>query len=422
MAQIEAKSWGAASSVPGGRCTVNLDESVLRMLEPAQHPRRNSAQPSYHSFKYHFKPESIDVRKPGKVQAANPPRVVQDGVALDVEQLGSSNEDKHLFTAIEQATKDLDVFMVFDPTTGEFTMYEADSSVVLTYDRAASKAASRSRSRASPTTQPVAIPPAHAPPPKPTPTPITFPTAAEPPAAAPALVQAKPSAIQKPKATKSKPKPKVPVKEPTPPPALDDAEEGELDLEPVSVPGQTSAMDLDEQDNRGSGADSAMGDADGILPWEAVSATSHRRPGSTPNTFNTADGPDEEVIVFGGSFGAPSRDPPRKTQSKPGRSGGIVLPKAGRSRDPPPRAPVPPPPEPEVDDEDMVEVELPGMESHDIAAEMARQLEDSSDEEEEEDDEEGGFDEAAFNETLAQMVPHDEDSSDDEDSSSEEDD
>ncbi|KAG8722001.1 hypothetical protein FRC08_008097, partial [Ceratobasidium sp. 394] len=118
MAQIEAKSWGVASSVPGGRCTVNLDESVLRMLEPAQHPRRNAAQSTYHSFKYHFKPESIDVRKAGKVQAANPPRVVQDGVALDVEQLGSNNEDKHLFTAVEQATKELDVFMVFDPTTG----------------------------------------------------------------------------------------------------------------------------------------------------------------------------------------------------------------------------------------------------------------------------------------------------------------
>ncbi|KAG9078965.1 hypothetical protein FRC06_008025 [Ceratobasidium sp. 370] len=421
MAQIEAKSWGAASSVPSGRCTVNLDESALRMLEPAQHPRRNSAQPTYHSFKYHFKPESIDVRKPGKVQAANPPRVVQDGVALDVEQLGSNNEDKHLFTAVEQSTKELDVFMVFDPITGEFTMYEADSSVVLTYDRAASKAASRSRSRASPTTQPVLIPPAQVPPPKPTPTPITFPTAAELPAVAPAPVQAKPAAVQKPKTNKPRPKPKVPVKEPTPPPAPEDAEEGELDLEPVSVPGQTSVMDLDEQDIRGAGADLATDDVDGILPWEAVPATSHRRPGSTTNTFNTADGPDEEVIVFGGSFGASSRDPPRKTQPKTGRPGGIVFPKAGRNN-PPPRAPVLPLPEPEDPDEDMVEVELPGMESHDIAAEIAKQLEDSSDEEDDEDDEESGFDEAAFNETLAQMVPHDEDSSDDEDSSSEEDD
>lgn len=28
------------------------------------------------------------------------------------------NDDKHLFTAVEQGTKELDVFMVFDPTTG----------------------------------------------------------------------------------------------------------------------------------------------------------------------------------------------------------------------------------------------------------------------------------------------------------------
>ncbi|KAG9127848.1 hypothetical protein FRC07_008492 [Ceratobasidium sp. 392] len=432
MAQIEAKSWGAAFSVPEGRCTVNLDESALRMLEPAQH-RRNSAQPTYHSFKYQFKPESIDVRKPGKVQAANPPRVVQDGVALDVEQLGSNNEDKHLFTATEQATKDLDVFMVFDPITGEFTMYEADSSVMLTYDRAASKAASRSRSRASPTTQPIAIPAVSAPPPKPTTTPVTFPVAAEPPtvvaapapALAPAPVPAK-RTIQKPKTTKPKPKPKVLVKEPTPPPApvQDDAEEGEFELEPVAVPGQTAAMDVDEQD-RGVNAEPEMADAGGILPWEAVTATSHRRTANAQSTFNTADGPDEEVIDFG-SFGALSRDPPRKTQPKSGRSGGIVMPKAGRVRDPPPRAPAPPtPPVVEDDDEDMVEVELPGMESHDFTTEMARQLGESSsedDEEDEDEDEDGGFDEAAFNETLAQMVPQEDDSSDDEDSSSEEDD
>lgn len=50
MAQIEAKSWGLGVSVPEGRCTVNLDDSALRMLEPAQH-RRNPAQSSYHSFK-----------------------------------------------------------------------------------------------------------------------------------------------------------------------------------------------------------------------------------------------------------------------------------------------------------------------------------------------------------------------------------
>lgn len=36
-----------------------------------------------------FKPESIDVRKPGKVLPANPPRVV-DGVALDVEHVGAN--------------------------------------------------------------------------------------------------------------------------------------------------------------------------------------------------------------------------------------------------------------------------------------------------------------------------------------------
>lgn len=50
MAQIEAKSWGVGLTVPEGRRGVNLDESVLRMLEPAQH-RRNPIQSSYHSFK-----------------------------------------------------------------------------------------------------------------------------------------------------------------------------------------------------------------------------------------------------------------------------------------------------------------------------------------------------------------------------------
>jgi hypothetical protein len=306
-------------------------------------------------------------------------------------------------------------------------MYEADSSVVLTYDRAASKAASRSRSRASPASQPIAIPPVPAPPPKPTPTPIAFPTAADPHAAGSSTAPVKRTVIQKPKTTRPRPKPKVVAKEPTPPPASDfgEAEEGE-ELEPVSVPGQTSAMDLDTEQGslEDGGKDSESADVDGILPWDAVPTTSHRRMASVAATFSAADEPEEEVIVFGGSFGATTREPPRKTQPKSGRSG-IVFPKAGRGRDPPPRAPPPPPvQQPEPDDDemfDMDEVVLPGMESHsrDLEVEMMRQLqggsseEDDDDEDDDDDDDDedgdGGFDVQAFEQALAQEVPQEDD-------------
>ncbi|KAF8607474.1 hypothetical protein BDV93DRAFT_519522 [Ceratobasidium sp. AG-I] len=439
MAQIEAKSWGAGLSVPEGRCAVNLDDSALRMLEPAQH-RQNLAQSSFHSFKYHFKPESIDVRKPGKVQPANPPRVVQDGVALDVEQLGSNNDDKHLFTAIEQGTKELDVFMVFDPTTGSFTMYEADSYVLLTYDRAASKAASRARSRASPASQPLAMPATTAPPPKPAAlTPVTLPVAAP----AETLIPSpstKRAPVPKAK-TKTRPRPKpVPVKLPTPPPQIisGETEDGEVEFEPVAVPEPVGlAMDIDSEQTQNivENSETADADADGILPWDAVPTTTHWRAGGTTSTFNATDGPEEEVFHFGGSL---TKEQPRKGQSKPGRAGGIVFPKAGRGRDPPPRAPPPPPPvqHQDPDDEemdDMDEVVLPGMESHtgDLEDEIMKQMQgESSDEDEDEDgseddedDEDDGFDVQAFEQALAQGMTEGDEVSDDEDgSSSEEDD
>ncbi|KAJ1308924.1 hypothetical protein OPQ81_004609 [Rhizoctonia solani] len=452
MAQIEAKSWGAGATVPEGRCVVNLDESALRMLEPAQH-RKNPVQSSYHGFRYHFKPESIDTRKPGKVQPPNPPRAAGDGgVALDVELLGSNGEDKHLFTAVEQATKELDVFMIFDPTTGAFTMYEADSSVILSYDRAASKAASRSRSKTSPATQPLSIPSLpKAAPAAPTPTPASAPpirlpmVGIEPPAA----VDLTKRSVVAPKAKRPKPKP-VPVpKEPTPPPApvQEEAEEGELELEPVSVPmPQPDLMEVDtvtptEEVEAGEVED----EPEGILPWDAVPATLNKRAAPKISAF-TATGPDEEVIDFGPSLGG-VRDPPAKRgqnktslAARPG-GGGIAFPKAAprqyQQREPPPRsvpAPAPVQPNPDPDEEDFEEI-LPGVQ-YELAAEMMKVTDESSDDDEEgegegeyedEDDEdgEGVFDEQEFAQALAEVMPVDEgdtDSDDDDDSSSEEDD
>ncbi|KAG8762567.1 hypothetical protein FRC11_008756 [Ceratobasidium sp. 423] len=436
MAQIEAKSWGAGVTVPEGRCLVNLDDSALRMLEPAQH-RKNPVQSSYHSFKYHFKPESIDVRKPGKVQVPNPPRAAgEGGVALDVELLGPNSEDKHLFTAVEQATKDLDVFMIFDPTTGAFTMYEADSNVILSYDRAASKAASRSRSKTSPATQPLSIPapPKAAPTPAPAPAPaapVRLPVAsAEPPAA---TDSAKRSAVA-PKAKRPKPRPVPPPKPeaPPPPPVQEEAEEGELELEPVSVPIPTQP-DLMEVDAVTPTAEAEAGEVDepeGILPWDAVPTTSHKRAAAKTSAFTATD-PDEEVIDFGPLLGG-ARDPPAKKgqnkSSSAARSGAgrIVLPKAAprQHQEPPPR-PAPVPSNPDPDDDEFEEI-VPGVQDE-LESEMMKVLHESTDSSSsgDEDEEEGGFDEQAFAQVLTQAVLEDEgdtDSDDDDDSSSEEED
>ncbi|CUA69403.1 ATP-binding cassette sub-family C member 8 [Rhizoctonia solani] len=442
MAQIEAKSWGAGVTVPEGRCVVNLDDSALRMLEPAQH-RKNPAQSTYHSFKYHFKPESIDIRKPGKVQMPNPPRAAGDGgAALDVELLGPNSEDKHLFTAVEQATKELDVFMIFDPTTGAFTMYEADSSVILSYDRAASKAASRSRSKTSPAAQPLPIPalPKAAPAPA---APVRLPTASTEPS--PATDSVKRSAVA-PKAKRPKPKPApVPKQSTPPPPAQEEAEEGELELEPVSIPipAQSDLMEVDiATPTAEAEAEAEAGELetepDGILPWHAVVPTLHKRVAAKTSTFTTT-GPEEEVIEFGPSLGG-VRDPPAKkgqNKSSAARSGaaGIIFPKAAprphQHREPPRPVPVPPPVQsnPDPEDDDFEEI-LPGVQDE-LQSEMMKVLRESSDEEvgdddedededeEDENDEDGGFDVQAFQQALAQ---HEEDSdSDDDDSSSSED-
>ncbi|KDN51278.1 hypothetical protein RSAG8_00907, partial [Rhizoctonia solani AG-8 WAC10335] len=343
------------------------------MLEPAQH-RKNPAQSTFHSFKYHFKPESIDTRKAGKVQTPSPPRAAGDGGAsLDVELLGPNSEDKHLFTAVEQATKDLDVFMIFDPTTGAFTMYEADSSVILSYDRAASKAASRSRSKTSPAAQPLPIPalPKAAPAPA---APVRLPMASTEP---PAADSAKRSAVA-PKAKRPKPKPVPPPKQPTPPPP------------PVQ---------------EGSGGH------DEVIDF----------------------GPS-----LGGARDPPTKKGQNKSSSAArSGAAGIIFPKAAprqhQHREPPARPVLAPPAvqlNPDPDDDEFEEI-VPGVQDE-LETEMMKMLRESSDEEgdedeedEEEEDGDGGFDVQAFEQALAQEVPQDEedtDSDDDSDSSSEDED
>jgi len=132
-------SWMPAS----GRHPVGIGSSLGRALKarkgapPAK--RANLPDRDFYSFRYNFKPESIDSSKPGTIDIKRG----RDSTSVTVERSSAQAGEGHVFVGNEMPAKEWECVLIYDEETGNFVLEKLDSFMILNYDK---KTASHNRS------------------------------------------------------------------------------------------------------------------------------------------------------------------------------------------------------------------------------------------------------------------------------------
>ncbi|KIK07655.1 hypothetical protein K443DRAFT_673233 [Laccaria amethystina LaAM-08-1] len=133
--------------MPEGRHPVNVGSSLGRALkarklkgsEPATAKRSNLPDRDFYSFRYKFKPPSVDMTKPGTIEVKRG----GDSSSVTVEYPGSQAGEKQVFMGSEAAAKEWECVLIYDEETGTYTLEKLDSCMTLTYQRKAASSAPR---------------------------------------------------------------------------------------------------------------------------------------------------------------------------------------------------------------------------------------------------------------------------------------
>ncbi|KAF9448463.1 hypothetical protein P691DRAFT_759887 [Macrolepiota fuliginosa MF-IS2] len=122
-----------------GKFQVTIGSSLGRALKarkqggtpPATNPKRNLPDKDFHSFKYNFKPPSIDSTKAGSIEV----KKGKDKTQVAVEHLSSQVGDAYIFAGTETPSKEWDCVLIYDEETGAYTLEKLDSVMHLTWER-----------------------------------------------------------------------------------------------------------------------------------------------------------------------------------------------------------------------------------------------------------------------------------------------
>lgn len=121
--------------MPAGRHKVNIGPSLARALKArkgvAPSKRSNLPDRDLYSFRYNFKPESIDPDKPGSVEVKRG----KDSTSITLERPSTQHGESHLFKGAEQTVKDYDCVLIYDEEAGTFTLDKIDGFTKFSYDR-----------------------------------------------------------------------------------------------------------------------------------------------------------------------------------------------------------------------------------------------------------------------------------------------
>ncbi|KAG8218308.1 RNA polymerase II transcription elongation factor-domain-containing protein [Butyriboletus roseoflavus] len=134
-----------------GRHKVNIGTSLGRALKARKGiapPKRASNLPDrdFYSFRYNFKPESIDPDKPGSIEVKR----TKESTSVTVERPSSQTRECHVFKGSEQPVKEYDCVLIYDEDLGTFTLEKIDSFMNFTYDRKVQTSSTVQRDTASP--------------------------------------------------------------------------------------------------------------------------------------------------------------------------------------------------------------------------------------------------------------------------------
>ncbi|KAJ7122909.1 RNA polymerase II transcription elongation factor-domain-containing protein [Mycena epipterygia] len=132
----------STSWIPQGQHEVQIGPSLHKALKarkggpPPQVKRTGPPEKDFYSFRYNFKPPSVDTTKPGSIEVsrgkdATTKNVVVEHPSTQRRQPGES----HVYTGIENSAKELDCVLIYDEETGSYKLEKLESYIALTYDR-----------------------------------------------------------------------------------------------------------------------------------------------------------------------------------------------------------------------------------------------------------------------------------------------
>jgi hypothetical protein len=139
-----------------GRHSVAIGTSLRRALKArkgvAPPKRSNLPDKDFYSFRYNFKPESIEPSRSGTVEVKRG----KDSTSVTLERPSTQAGENHLYKGAEQPVKEYDCVLIYDEELGTFTLEKVECFMGFTYDKKVSSSSS-SFTRKSPS---VATPPA----------------------------------------------------------------------------------------------------------------------------------------------------------------------------------------------------------------------------------------------------------------------
>ncbi|KAG8998558.1 hypothetical protein FRB94_006768 [Tulasnella sp. JGI-2019a] len=121
---------------PKGPHDVSVGPVLQAALDNLDGTAHSGTSTEYYSFRYNFRPESLDASKNGRIHNIEPR--TNDHVAFKLEQASTVGEDRHTFAGVQSPAKDFECVLIYDEATGDFTLEKVESWIDLKYDRAAS--------------------------------------------------------------------------------------------------------------------------------------------------------------------------------------------------------------------------------------------------------------------------------------------
>ncbi|CDO74118.1 hypothetical protein BN946_scf185043.g168 [Trametes cinnabarina] len=125
------------AQMPTGRHEINIGSSLMRALKARKGgPVKNSkAKPDreFYSFRYNFKPESVDPTKPGSIEVKRP-RDEAGPTSVNVVRPSTQNDHGVNFVGQEKAAREYDCVLIYDEELGTFTLEKIESCVTLHHD------------------------------------------------------------------------------------------------------------------------------------------------------------------------------------------------------------------------------------------------------------------------------------------------
>ncbi|KAI9001125.1 RNA polymerase II transcription elongation factor-domain-containing protein [Trametes punicea] len=132
MTSTVSNAW-----MPSGRHEINIGSSLMRALKARKGgPVKNSkAKPDreFYSFRYNFKPESVDPTKPGSIEVKKP-KDEAGLTSVNVVRPSTQNDHGVNYVGHEKAAREYDCVLIYDEELGTFTLEKIESCVTLHHD------------------------------------------------------------------------------------------------------------------------------------------------------------------------------------------------------------------------------------------------------------------------------------------------